>query len=100
VIDTGIIRSYYYKFWYLAINQHGVGARSESTEIQASAKPTQLKTVITTNSNTMLHVRWAETPDDHGTPVTSYTVYLRQSDGVFSTVSSCNGADLIVFDAK
>jgi hypothetical protein len=28
LIDTGIIRSNYYKFWYLAINQHGVGVMS------------------------------------------------------------------------
>jgi hypothetical protein len=37
--SSGIVRSSQYKFYYLAINQQGVGAASAISTIEASSKP-------------------------------------------------------------
>lgn len=39
LIDTGIIRSHTYKFYYKAVNQHGVGFQSSTSTIEASKRP-------------------------------------------------------------
>ena len=72
----GVDRSSYYMFKYLAVNQQGEGAFSAITSIQASAKPTQLATPTTQNSGVNIVIDWVQTPDTHGTPVTSYTLTL------------------------
>jgi hypothetical protein len=73
---TGVIRSYYYRFKYLALNSQGYGAYSEISIIQASARPAKLDPVVIEHVGIMVEIKWLETPDTHGTPVTSYTITI------------------------
>lgn len=36
---VGIVRAQYYQFYYIAVNQHGLGAQSPISQIQATSRP-------------------------------------------------------------
>lgn len=48
----------------------------------------------------MLFIQWQDTPDTHGTPVTHYTIWLKQSDGVYAETAQCDGEVYAVFFLK
>jgi hypothetical protein len=73
-----------------------VGFSEYSTEItiRAAAKPnTPAEPVTTVVSNTNVVITWAA-PFNGGSPITSYTILIRQSDGVsYSTeLNFCDGS--------
>jgi hypothetical protein len=100
LIDTGIIRSHTYNFFYKAVNQHGVGSQSSTSTIEASTRPAQLAAPNTINEGVQLKIMWNETPDNHGNAVTSYTILIRQTDGVFSESSECLGTQSTILSQR
>jgi len=98
--SSGIIRSEFYKFKYLAINPQGVGEFSDVTTIQASARPAQLEPLDISHAGIVVNLIWTETSDTHGTPVTSYTIEILQNDALFSVPGECDGSDAGIFGSR
>lgn len=76
VEKIGIVRAHRYLFQYIAVNQHGLGFKSEITEILATSRPSQILPVMTENSGNLLFIEWLK-PDSHGDDLLSYTVEVK-----------------------
>jgi hypothetical protein len=48
----------------------------------------------------MVEITWDDSPDTHGTPLTSYTIYLGQADGTYTESNECDGATPDVFNNR
>jgi hypothetical protein len=59
-----------------------------------------LAAAITSNFETYLKVTWSETPDTHGNAVTSYTITIKQNDGVYSEVDECYGDEATIVSTR
>ena len=90
-----------YTFKIQARNLIGLSDFSSEVIIRAAAKPSTPVTPTTSViSNTAVTIAWTP-PNNGGSAITSYTVWIRQSDGVtFSTeLTTCNGASASVLAA-
>jgi hypothetical protein len=78
-----------------ARNSVGYSAPSASVTILHALIASAPATPTTTNSGTNVVIDWTE-PADNGAAITSYTVLIEQSDGVFSENASCDGSDATI----
>ncbi len=84
---SSILANVVYTFKVTARNLVGFGADSSSVDIRAAAKPSVPAAPTTSvNSNTSITITWVA-PLDGGSPITSYTVAIKNSIGSFSTES-------------
>ncbi len=81
--------TYYFKV--AALNSVGYGADSSEVNVMAAAKPSVPAAPTTSeNSNTSVTIAWV-VPADGGSPITVYTVAIKNSAGEFITESvNCN----------
>ncbi len=90
-----------YTFKIQARNLVGFSSFSSEVVIRAAARPsTPVAPTTSVISNTAVTVLWTP-PNNGGSAITSYTVWIQQSDGItFSTeLTSCNGANASVLAA-
>lgn len=91
---SGLLPDTIYTFKVRALNSIGYSNFSSELSVRASAKPTAPNTPVTSViSNQALVVTWAA-PYNGGSAISSYTIKIRQSDGVtFSTdLANCDGS--------
>jgi hypothetical protein len=91
---TDLIPGTVYSYIVNARNLVGFGGYSSSVSIMAASRPfTPVVPVTRMISNTNVNLTWTA-PFDGGTPITSYIVKLRYSNGVtFGTqVNFCDGS--------
>jgi hypothetical protein len=82
-----------YKFKVAARNSFGFSLFSNEVQILQAEKPSQVSLPVTsTLGNTNVLVKWTA-PSDQGSPITRYTILVRQIGGAFGEVSDCNGQD-------
>lgn len=77
--DGTVVSGTTYTFWITAHNYVGEGENSEKLAILASQVPDAPEAptaIVTFNS---IHLEWTM-PNDHGTPITYYTLFM-DSDG-------------------
>ena len=72
-----------YKFKVQSRNSYGLSAYSLELELTVGFKPAQPEPPTTTVVNHEVIVAWTP-PDNHGSPITSYRVTLKQSDLSFT----------------
>jgi hypothetical protein len=83
-----------YKFKVQSSNAFGYSDFSTEVEILAASKPTRPSAPTTTwsDANDQVTVQWVA-PADNGADITSYTISIRQSDGVYSLeLTDCDGS--------
>ncbi len=79
-----------YTFKVTAQNTIGYGPDSSEVNIRAAATPSVPAAPTTSvNSNVSVTITWVA-PYDGGSPITGYTVAIRQNDGTTFTVESAN----------
>jgi hypothetical protein len=72
-----------YKFKVQARNAFGDSLYSESIDLLCATKPAVPLAPTTTTVNDQVVISWAE-PDDMGSPITNYKVFIRQANHVFT----------------
>jgi hypothetical protein len=90
---TGLTPNAYYSFKVTARNLIDFGDESSAVNIRASGLPFAPATPKTSvNTDISITITW-DTPFDNGSPITGYTVAIRQNDGITYTKESvnCNG---------
>lgn len=72
----------------------GFSSESSSVTIRAAATPGTPSAPTTTVNGNNVDISWTE-PESSGSPITAYTITIRQSDGITFTVDStdCDGSD-------
>jgi len=98
---TGLVANSVYYFKVEARNALGYSDFSTEISVRAAAKPDPPAAPVTTVvSNTSVVITWAA-PFNGGSPLTSYTILIRQVDGVsYSTeLTSCDGSSASVLAA-
>lgn len=103
VLSTGVLSTSYvassltpdalYTFKVESRNQVAYSGYSLEITIRAAAKPTvPIAPTTSVNTNISVNIAWTK-PFDGGSPLTAYTIMIRQSDGAsFSPSSSCDGS--------
>jgi hypothetical protein len=90
---TGLVLGTTYEFTVEARNSVGYSPPSASVTILHALVPTTPTTPPTTNSETNVIIDWTE-PANNGAAITSYTILIQQSNGVFSEdITNCDGSD-------
>lgn len=85
-----------YKFKVEARNEFGYSEHSEEVSILCATHPEKPAAPTTTVVNDYVIFDW-DAPVDNGTPITSYNVYIRQSDLTYIIDRTiCDGKDLDV----
>jgi len=81
---------------------YGFSFKSLEVSILAAQIPAVPATPVTTwyRESDEVVVSWVA-PDNGGSPITSYTIYIRQSDGTTYTteLTYCDGSDLTILQA-
>lgn len=91
--NTGLTPGKTYVYKVQARNSFGLSAFSTTVAILAADVPYPVEAPTTIIQGSNVVVGWVA-PFANGSPITRYTITLRQSDGVtYSTDASCNGAD-------
>jgi cellulose 1,4-beta-cellobiosidase len=66
------------------------------TEILAAQEPAQPLAPITTFQRETVLIEWVA-PNDLGSPITAYNIYIKKSDGTFSLeLNDCDGTDTTI----
>jgi len=107
-IATGIKTKYYTttvalvkgdSYWFRAIARNSVGPSLESDKehvpvlILVAQKSAQPLAPVTLRDNDKIIITWNEPVNYGSTPITNYTVQIRNTDEItFSQTSECNGA--------
>jgi hypothetical protein len=87
---SSLTADFVYTFKVTARNLVGLGADSSAVNIRAAAIPDVPAAPTTTvNTNISVTITWVE-PYNGGSPITGYTVALRQSDGTTYSPESAN----------
>lgn len=89
---TGLTTGSTYTFRVQARNDEGFGEFSTELVVLAAERPSKPVTPTTTWTRDYVTVSWSE-PETNGGPITSYTIYVRQSTGTqYSTeLIYCDG---------
>jgi hypothetical protein len=91
---TGVTAGSTYNFKYRASNIYGFGPFSSISSIVAASLPDKPSNVITTINGLNVRVGWSM-PFSQGSPITQFTVQIKQKDGTFSTDSGCSTATVV-----
>ena len=91
---TGLTADTVYQFKVRATNVVGDSDFGTSISVRAAAVPATISTPETAISGDNVIVTWA-TPYNGGSPLTRYTITIKNADGVTFTedTTNCNGAD-------
>lgn len=81
---TGLTEGVTYSFYVQSRNQHGYSQNSEVLTVLSAYIPEPPTVVTTANFNDHIIVDWND-PDFNGSPITSYSVFVLQHDGVTYT---------------
>lgn len=96
---TGLTQGTTYQIKVQARNLHGLSEFSDEIEVLAAQVPDQPNTPTTTIAAEYVQISW-NVPDDRGSALLGYTIYIRKSDGTFDIdVTDCNGATQEILDA-
>jgi len=95
--SAGVSSGQLYQFKYRASNQQGNGAFSGITTIKAAKIPDPITSIVTANSGTDVVITWPDSPDSHGSAITSYQVKFLQSDDVTLTEETANCSSALNF---
>jgi hypothetical protein len=90
---TGLTPNVVYSFKVAARNLNDFGDDSSAVDIRAAGGPSAPATPETSvNTNISVTITW-DAPYNNGSPITGYTVAIRQNDAVTYTAESinCNG---------
>jgi hypothetical protein len=80
-----------YKFKVEARNEYGYSDYSDTITILVAAEPSQISTPTTTTLDSNVVVSWTA-PSANGSPITSFTILIQQSDSKYSEeVTYCDG---------
>jgi hypothetical protein len=86
----------FYKFKVEARNAYGYSEFSSIVTILCAAAPEQVAVPTSTVFENQVIFDWSA-PVANGKPITSYTIYFRQSDDTYSTeVVNCDGTDATI----
>jgi hypothetical protein len=97
---TGIVLGTTYEFTVEARNSIGYSSPSASVTILHALLASAPSAPTTTNSGTNVLIDWS-VPANNGAAITSYTVLIEQSNGVFSEDSTnCDGSDNTIVTAS
>jgi hypothetical protein len=90
-----------YTFKVKARNEFGLSAFSASISILAAEVPAQAAAPTTSFSDTEVVIAWTE-PDNMASAITSYHIYIRESDGITYSeeFTYCDGTDAVIIAAK
>jgi hypothetical protein len=73
------------------MNAFGYSVDSAETEILAAQMPATPVAPTTTFLRDTVRIDWTA-PDDLGSPITAYNVYIKQQDGTYSLeLNNCDG---------
>ena len=94
---TGLTLGTTYEFIIESRNTNGYGDASADFTILHAISPDIPSTPTTTNSGSEVIIDWSA-PAENGSPITSYTVTILQSDGLTYTedTANCDGTDKII----
>lgn len=94
-IHTGVTPGQTFSYKVLATNAFGDGPLTSSpVTIIATTVPSAPAAPTTTDTGSDILVTWSYPSSDGGSSVTSYTIYLQESDSTWATEpTSCNGSD-------
>ena len=96
---TNLIAGNTYIFQVEARNSYGYSALSQGVSILCAtipSRPAPPTSVVVANN---VIISWKK-PSENGTPITAYTILIKQADGGFSeALPSCNGATATIRDA-
>jgi len=81
-----------YKFKYRAVNLFGEGAFSAESTVTAATNPDQIEPVTTSIVGSNVRISW-EIPNQRGSTITSYTIYIADANGDNAEDVSCDGTD-------
>jgi len=81
---TGLTYGTTYSFKVESRNSYGYSALSSSISLLCAIEPEKPLAPTTTINQSEIVIDWSA-PNNHGSPITSYRVYLLQSDGVTYT---------------
>lgn len=85
-----------YKFKIQSRNAFGYSVDSLVTEILAAQEPAQPLAPITTFQRETVLIEWVA-PNDLGSSITAYNIYIKKSDGTFSLeLNDCDGTDTTI----
>jgi len=79
-----------YKFRVRARNEFGYSEYSDELQLLVAFVPARPVPPVTSVINSTVIVTWTA-PFDSGSPITKYKITIRQSDGVYSESSHCDG---------
>lgn len=98
---TGLVLGTQYEFIVEARNINGYSSASNSLTILHAIAPEQPSSPTSSNTGTEIVINWTA-PSDNGAEITSYTITIRQSDGVtFSEdTSNCDGNDATIISTR
>lgn len=86
-IQAGVI----YQVAVSAYNEVGEGERSDVLNIMAATVPSAVQEVkMVSQSGTAIKIQWT-TPDDGGTPLTTYKIYSDQATNTFVEIIPSTG---------
>jgi large repetitive protein len=83
-----------YSFKVEARNAVGYSAASSSVDIQTATIPDKPLAPTTTLNGINVDISWVA-PADNGSPISSYTIQIRQSNAVTYSIdfTNCNGSN-------
>lgn len=98
---TGLTANTVYAFKIEARNIVGFGAASTSVSIRAAAVPDTPPTPLTTINADNVDITWTA-PFNGGSPITAYTISVRQVDTTTFTIdiTNCNGSNADIVSAS
>lgn len=98
---TGVVSGTSYKFKVQARNDFGLSGYSVAVTILAAQTPNQPDAPVTSVSTSNIVISWTA-PYDNGSPILSYDVLIRKSDGATFALdtANCDGSNTVIRDAQ
>ncbi len=99
--SSGIVGGTTYKVRVRALNKHGWGPWSSTTNIRCAKAPLAPPSVTTTNTTVYVKVNWDVPTNNNGLTITKYLVEFQKKAGAWSTIlGECDGSNTVIFAAR